>query len=256
MKSFSLIIAFALLACAYGQSINECLEKDSISCIQKSLYRKAREFFDKESLEIVSGVSLVKSNERSAKSGKELVYDQEIDQSLDVAHRQTALESFIGEEVSEFFNGRSLRINFSPIIEKIGDSARALSDSVPKEYREAVDDVVEARGKKKSLKKLIPLLLLAKAKIGLLATLAYFGIALLAKKAIFVSIISIAISAFIGLKSLWDKKSGGGHDASAFTGGWSTGGSSGYSSGGGWASGTDDSHGGYSAHSQAYSGYH
>lgn len=108
---------------------------------------------------------------------------------------------------------------------------------------------------------MIPLLIAAKAKIGALATIAYFFIALVAKKAIFASLISIAISAFIGLKYLWSSKSGssftpynsgwsgsvsnvgGGWSAPVSSGGWATSGS------GGW----DDGH---YAQNQAYSSYH
>ena len=116
------------------------------------------------------------------------------------------------------------------------------------------------------LKKLLPLLLLAKVKIGALATLAYFGIALLAKKAIVVSLISIAISAFLGLKSLWASKSGGGggghgHDTTGYSSGWASnsGASAGWaapSSSGGWSSGGSGWDDGHSAQSQAFSGYH
>lgn len=114
------------------------------------------------------------------------------------------------------------------------------------------------RGKKKQLKQLLPLLLAAKAKIGALATLGYFVTGFIAKKAIFVSLISLAISAFIGFKSLWSK---GGHDATPYHG-WSSGSanSGGWSApvpSGGWSSGGsswDDGHG--YAQSQAYSGYH
>lgn len=109
------------------------------------------------------------------------------------------------------------------------------------------------RGRKKMLKSMLPLLIAAKVKVGALATLAYLAIGLIAKKAIFASLISLAISAFIGLKALWSKKSdvtpyngwnGGnvGWSAPVATGGWSSGGS--------W----DDSHN--YGQSQAYSGYH
>lgn len=38
-----------------------------------------------------------------------------------------------------------LQINFAPAIEKITESARAISDSVPQEIRQAVDEVVEGK---------------------------------------------------------------------------------------------------------------
>ncbi|OXU22418.1 hypothetical protein TSAR_010529 [Trichomalopsis sarcophagae] len=264
MKSFAVLFVVALAAAASAQSIDECLQQDSISCVQKSLYRKAKEFFDKDSFELVTGVSLVKAkSDRSSRSGKDLVYEQEIDQAPSVAERQSALENFVGEEVSDFFSGRSLRINFSPALEKIGESARALSESVPTEVREAVNEVVEGRGKKKILKKILPLLALAKVKLGALAALKFFFIALIAKKAILASLISLAISAFIGLKALYAKHSQGGHghDTTGYSSGWSSGASaawaapavsSGWSSGGS-SGGWDDGH---SAQSQAYSGYH
>jgi len=101
-------------------------------------------------------------------------------------------------------------------------------------------------------------------------TLAYFAIGFLAKKAIFVSLISLAISAFVGLKALWSSK-GSYHDVTAYNGGWSSGpivsnGWSGPVSGGwpapvasgGWASGGSSGWEDSNAYSQsqAYSGYH
>lgn len=121
------------------------------------------------------------------------------------------------------------------------------------------------RGKKKLLKKVLPLLLLAKAKIGALATLAYFALALIAKKAIIASLISIAITSFIGLKSLYDKKgsvfggasTGAGYATTGYNnGGWSSGGSTGWSSAGGSSSAGWDDNQHYAAQNQAYSGYH
>lgn len=122
-------------------------------------------------------------------------------------------------------------------------------------------------GRKKKMKGILPLLIAAKVKMGILATLTYFVAGLLAKKAIFASLISLAISAFVGMKSLWGGK--GGHDITAYSsgwnqpisGGWSGGGGGG---GGGWSApvvtggwsngGWDDGHA--YAHGQAYSGHH
>lgn len=126
-----------------------------------------------------------------------------------------------------------------------------------------IQNIVSGRGKKKLLKTIIPLLLAAKLKIGMMATMAYFSIALIAKKAIFASMLSIAISTFLGLKSLWATKSTS-DGSTAYSAGWNSGpvasgswsapvaaSSSGWSGGSGW----DDTHGSYS-NQGGYSGYH
>lgn len=114
MKLF--VVAFvALVACglAAGQELDDCLRQDSISCVQRSLYRKAKEFFGKDSIELASGVSLVKSkaDDRASRSGKAMLYDQEIDAASDVSERQSTLENFVGEEVGDFLTGRSLKVS-------------------------------------------------------------------------------------------------------------------------------------------------
>lgn len=116
MKSLSIIVILttAVVLTAADQAIDECLKQDSISCVQKTLYRTAKEFFDKDKLELMSGVSLVRSNAdagRSSRSGKELAYDQEMEAANDVVARQNALENFIGDEAGQFLTGRSLRVN-------------------------------------------------------------------------------------------------------------------------------------------------
>ncbi|KYQ59792.1 hypothetical protein ALC60_01177 [Trachymyrmex zeteki] len=251
-----------------GQSIDECLKQDSISCVQKTLYRTAKEFFSKDKLELINGVSLVKSNV-NARSIKELAYDQEMEAANNIAERQNSLENFISDETGQFLTGRSLRINLASAFEKIQKSIRAFSESAPPEIHQAVNEIVEARGKKKgSLKGIIPLLIAAKIKLGILGVLSYFVIGFLAKKAIQASIISLIISAFVAMKTFWSGKNH--HDVTPYNGGWSgwsnpvSGGwsspvSNGWSNSvsGGWANGAssnwEDSH---YAHGQAYSGYH
>lgn len=113
MKLFAFVCLTTVVVLASGQSIDECLNQDSISCIQKSIYRKAKEFFDKDSFEIVSGVTLVKAkDDRSSRSNKEVLYDQEIDTANNVAERQNALENYVGDGISDFFAGRSLKVRF------------------------------------------------------------------------------------------------------------------------------------------------
>lgn len=106
LTKFLILTAVVLTA---GQSIDDCLKKDSISCVQKTLYRTAKEFFAKDKLELVNGISLVKSN-ANARSGKELAYDQEMETANDIAERQNSLENFISDEAGQFLTSRSLRV--------------------------------------------------------------------------------------------------------------------------------------------------
>lgn len=116
MKLFLTIVCLSMaVVLASGQDITECLRQDSISCVQKSLYRKAKEFFGNDNLEIVNGVTLVKSAARNSRTGNEVFFDQEIEAANNVADRQSALENFVGEEASEFLTGRSLRVSWSKI---------------------------------------------------------------------------------------------------------------------------------------------
>lgn len=55
---------------------------------------------------------------------------------------------------------------------------------------------------KKYLKQLMPFLIALKVKLSLFAALAYVVIALIAKKALLASLISLAVSGFIGVKKL------------------------------------------------------
>lgn len=184
----------------------------------------------------------------------------DIEAAATVEARESALESFVFSNARNFFEQRSLNWNF------IG-AARSLANAIPENVKSDVRAlVVEGRGKKKMIKKLLPLLGLIKLKVAGLAILLLFGIGLIAKKAILVSLVSIAISGFIALKKLLGSKGkGGGEHIEAVPyhgggggGGWSSGG------GGGWGGYGGDSHGfgEYGSHSQpigqsvAYSGHH
>lgn len=80
-------------------------------------------------------------------------------------------------------------------------------------------------------------------KMAALLVLAYLVIALIAKKAILASLVSLAISGFIGLKKLLASKHE--HHEEAHHGGWEAAPS--YGGGGGWAG---EEYGGYGSHSQ------
>ncbi|KAJ6637630.1 hypothetical protein Bhyg_10361 [Pseudolycoriella hygida] len=282
MKIFivTCLLISAVFAADEPSSFQDCLEKDSISCVQVAVFRKAKSFFDQPTISLFGGLSLAKS-ERAGKSLEEPTI--EIESANTVETRENALESYVVNRAKNFFQERSLSWDFA-------STARTLSNAIPDDIKESVRSlIVEERGKKKKiLKKLLPLLGLLKVKFAVFGVFALFAIAIIAKKALLLAIISIAISGASVVQGLFSKLRGlgsgfgglGGGSSGGYSGGYSgghggheeiiaytNGGSGGgWSSGGGgsggWSSGGYDSYGEHGSHSSpvgqaiAYSGHH
>jgi len=280
VSSLLLSVAFAA-AIEEPTAFQDCFEKDSIACVQVTVFRKAKAFFDQQNINLFGGLSFAKTaSDRVGKSLDES--SNEIEAANTVETRENALENFFINRAKNFFQERSLSWDFV-------SASRSISNAIPDDIKETVRAlVVEERGKKKKiLKKLLPLLGLLKVKLAALGVLSLFGIAIIAKKALLLSIISIAISGASFIRGIFSKLGGGGGGGStsasystgghggghggheeiiAYTnggsggsGGWSSGG--GGSAGAGWNSGYDSygEHGSHSspvAQSIAYSGHH
>lgn len=205
------------------------------------IYRKAKELFDQPKIDLVAGISIVKG-ENAARSASN---DVDLDTIAGVEARSSAIENYVADNVASFFQARSLNWDFT-------QTARSLAKVIPEDVKANVRSMVsEARGKKKILKQLMPILGIVKLKVVALGILALLAIGLVAKKALLVSLVSIAISGFVFIKKLLAKKLGGGHEeAVPYHGG-------GWQSGSGWNSYEPhyDAHGSV-GHSLAYGGHH
>lgn len=207
------------------------------------VYRKAKEFFEQPKINLVAGISIVKGEN----TGRALVNDVDIDSVAGVEARSSAIENFVVDNVANFFQARTLNWDFT-------QTARSLAKVIPEDVKANVRSMVtEARGKKKILKQLMPILGIVKLKVVALGIIALLGIGLVAKKALLVSLLSIAISGFVFIKKLLAKKLGGGgghEEAVPYHGG-------GWQSGSGWNSYEPhyDAHGSV-GHSLAYGGHH
>lgn len=248
----------------------KCLETDSISCLQLTLFRKAKSVFDNPQIELFGGVSLVKANE--GRQGKSLDNSLAVEAAPSVEARTAEMGNYFMDNAKSFFAERSLNFNFANAARSV---ARAIPDDIKADLRELV---VESRTrKKKLLKKFLPILLGVGAKIAVLGVGSIFGLLFLAKKALVVSVIAFFLALAAGASSglgriggsgggggllgglggLFGGKNSGGSSA-ASTGGWSSGGGS---SSGGWSSAGNsgwDTHGAYSspvAQTIAYQGY-
>lgn len=186
------------------------------------VFRRAKAFFEQQNIDLFGGLSFTKAQDRAGKALDDTA--NEIEAANTVEGRESALENFFLNRAKNFFQERSLSWDF------VGAS-RSLSNAIPDEIKETVRGlIVEERGKKKKiLKKLLPLLGLLKVKLAALGVLSLFGIAIIAKKALLLSIISIAISGASFIRGIFSKLGGGGGGL----GGGSSGGSGGWSSGGG-----------------------
>lgn len=246
------------------QGFAKCLDADSISCLQLTLYRKARSIFENPQIDLFAGVSLVKNNE--GRQGKSLDDNSlAVEVAPTVEARNSELGTYFMTQAKNFFAERSLNFNFANAARSV---ARAIPDDIKTDLR---DLVVESRTKKKKLiKKLLPILLGVGAKIAVLGVGAILGLLFLAKKALVVSVIAFFLSLIAGASSGFGGLGGSGggllgglgglfggkSSAAGGAGGWSSAGAGagGWSSGGaGW-----DSHGAYSspvAQTIAYNGY-
>lgn len=213
-----------------------------LCCCSLQVYRKAKEFFDQPKINFIAGLSMVKGEN----TGRAASNDVDIETVAGVEARSSAIENLFVDRMSSFFQERSLNWDFT-------QTARSLAKVIPEDVKANVRSLVsEARGKKKILKQLMPILGIVKLKVVALGILALLAIGLVAKKALLVSLVSIAISGFVAIKKLLAKKLGGGHEEAVpyHGGGWQSGSS-------GWNSYEPhyDAHGSV-GHSLAYGGHH
>lgn len=152
---------------------------------------------------MIGGLSFIKPAGRDARSSN--VDGTYVETANDVEQRENALENFVTEGAKSFFQERSLNLDMA-------SAARSVAGVIPEEIKSSVRSMVsEARGKKKKLiKSLIPILGLVKLKMAGLAVIALFGIALIAKKALVISIIALILSKFLLIKKLLSKGKGDG----------------------------------------------
>lgn len=169
----------------------------------QQIYRKAREFFESPKIELIGGLSFIKPATRDARAAN--VDGTFVETANDVEQRESALENFVTEGAKSFFQERSLNLDMA-------SAARSVASAIPEEVKSSVRSMVsEARGKKKKiLKHLLPILGLVKLKFAALAVVALFGIALIAKKALVISIIALILSKFLLIKKLLSKGKGDG----------------------------------------------
>jgi hypothetical protein len=231
--------------------------QDSFACAQMQFYRAARSFFDQDKVDLLGGLSLVKTEKKGRSLAENAEDVNNVENAKDSNDRETALEDFTMHKVMRFFQERTLHWNLSPIVTEVSETARSVVDQIPTQFKSKITNYIEeGRGllkKKKFLKHLIPLLIALKVKLSAFVVIAYVVIALIAKKALLASVISLLVSGFIGIRKLLAAQHQTPHheviETHAGHGSYGSSAPSGYSaSSSGWDSygGGHDAHGSYS----------
>ncbi|XP_071441022.1 uncharacterized protein [Hetaerina americana] len=181
-------------------AFRDCLRRDSIKCVQLQAFRSIRSFFGQERVRLGAGLELVREDTGGERAGREVELPEGVEE------REEALEAFAVDGALRFLGERSLRWNpkegaeaLQGFVSTARDVANAISESGV--GAKIGDFMSQGRGKK-ILKAVIPILVGIKIKVVILMILTYFAIALIAKKAILASLISLVISAVIGIRKL------------------------------------------------------
>ncbi|XP_055850373.1 uncharacterized protein LOC129914948 [Episyrphus balteatus] len=179
-----------------ASGFEKCLDADSISCLQMTLFRRAKSIFDNPQIEVFGGVSLIKDNQgRQGKSLDDNSLAVEVAPSVEA--RTTEMSTYFINSMKNFFAERSLSFNFA-------NTARSIARAIPSDIKDDIKELIsEARtGKKKRLlKKFLPIILGIGAKVALLGVASMFGVLLMAKKALVISVLALGVALLAGIGS-------------------------------------------------------
>lgn len=149
-KYFCSFVCLVLVSCVLADPVpqpavaaDDCLQKDSISCLQLQTFRSLRSFFSQDNIEIFGGLSLVKNAEAKGRSLDNKEAEADIAETNDVEKRENILEEFAVNKVMNFFQERSLRWNLSPLVSEVSETARSVADSIPSDVKTKISDFIE-----------------------------------------------------------------------------------------------------------------
>lgn len=117
---------------------------DSIECAQMQFYRSAKAFFDQDKLELLGGLSLVKTEKKGRSLAAEAAEDvNNVEAAKDANDRETALEDFTMHKVMRFFQERTLHWNLKPIVTEVSETARSVVDQIPTQFKNKINNYIE-----------------------------------------------------------------------------------------------------------------
>ncbi|XP_018570584.1 keratin, type II cytoskeletal 1-like [Anoplophora glabripennis] len=173
---------------------NDCLRKDSMSCLKYKLFNFVDKMLGhKDTITVTEGVQIVKTGGEKEGAPRAITSEDTI-------------ESLIYNRFTDFLENHMIKVNLkgSEIVDVVSSTARSLgdiTDSFTEDDKTVGEE--EGRGKKKKANKLMgPLMAAMALKAAILGKLALGAIALIAGKALLIGKIALVLSAIIGLKKL------------------------------------------------------
>ncbi|XP_050685309.1 uncharacterized protein LOC126979808 [Leptidea sinapis] len=166
------------------ESINDCLKKESTSCLKYKFFSFVDKFIgQKETFALTDGVTVVRSSDTPETGAP---------RGLDPVSR-----------LKNYLDTHSLRVEVkgSDVIDTVSSVGRAIEDTVSSFDDDDLSE--ESRGKKKKAAKIFgPIIAAVALKMMALLPLAIGAIALIAGKALLIGKLALVLSAIIGLKKL------------------------------------------------------
>lgn len=135
------INAFPALAITF----DECLKKDSISCLQVRIYKSIKSFLDHDRIDLIGGFSLVREedskNEAKAMTTEDIISEEQILGAHDFESRESAIESFVYQKINVFFQEHSIRWNVPPVLGQM-TAVGARAENLPADLRQTINQLV------------------------------------------------------------------------------------------------------------------
>lgn len=118
--------------------------QDSIACAQMQMFRSVRSFFDQDKVELLGGLSLIKTEKKARSLAAETAEDvNNVENAKDTNDRESALEDFTMHKVMRFFKERTLHWNLSPIVTEVSETARSVVDQIPPQIKNKIANYIE-----------------------------------------------------------------------------------------------------------------
>ncbi|KAK4875556.1 hypothetical protein RN001_011978 [Aquatica leii] len=184
-----------------GTNFQDCLQKDSISCMQKQMYNEIKSLVNNSTIAVFNGLIKIKMKHDVKKSPLQINNEKSFENAINVANRQKAFETYLLETVKNLWKERSITWNLT-------ETSKIVLGVIPNSLTNQLSTFLSrGRGKKKRMKMIMPIIIGVKFLILILASVAYVVIALVAKKAVLAGILSLVLSGIYSASNLLNTQS-------------------------------------------------